>query len=51
MQQRGAAAADFLDAARERGRHFCRIGQLLGIGAEGFANFGEMNIGRQLGLE
>src|SRR3984957_17511673 len=51
MQQRRAAAADFLEAARDRGRHVGGVADLFAIGAERLADLGEGDLGGELGFE
>src|SRR5262249_2118906 len=51
VQERGPAAANFLDATRQCGGHIGRIAHLLAIGAKRFGDLGELHIGRKLCLE
>jgi hypothetical protein len=50
VQQRRAAAADFLEAARDRGRHVGGVADLFAIGAERLADLGEGDLGGELGI-
>jgi|SRR5579884_2501153 len=45
MQQRGAAAADLFDAARDRARDVRRIADLFAVGAECLGHFCEATLG------
>src|ERR1700722_406615 len=51
MQQRRAAAADFLEAARDRGRHVGGVVDLFAISAERLPHLAEGDLGRELGFE